>query len=192
MSDNIPAFEQYPFRVEPLPADEGGGFVIRFPDLPGCLSDGDSVDEAIANGREAFAAWMEAQLEDGQPAPRPNDGGEPAKFVQRLPKYLHVRLMERAAQEGVSMNALVTAFVAEGLAGRDAYRHAVAPVAGVQDAGHANDCRAERTEFVARTVFVARELEAENTRPGSYSEVGSGSNVVMFRQQAKSQQAGGR
>lgn len=189
---HVPEFDQYPFRVEPLPANEGGGFVIRFPDLPGCLSDGATVEETIANGREAFAAWVEAQLEDGQPVPRPHEGGEPAKFVQRLPKYLHARLMERAAREGVSMNTLVTAFVAEGLAGRDVYRHASAPVMGVQDPGREDDRRAERTEFVAGTVFVSRELEAENARPGSYSEVGSGSNVVMFRQQAKSRQAGVR
>mgnify|MGYP001765184377 CR=1 FL=1 len=38
--------------VEPLPEDEGGGFVIRFPDLPGCLSDGATYEETIANGRD--------------------------------------------------------------------------------------------------------------------------------------------
>ena len=129
----IPEFEKYPFKVEPLPEDEGGGFVIRFPDLPGCMSDGATYEEAIANGREAFKVWMEAQIEDGLPVPQPHGAGEPAKFVQRLPKYLHARLMERAAQEGVSMNSLVTTFVAEGLAGREPYRRAAGPVGGVQD-----------------------------------------------------------
>jgi antitoxin HicB len=131
--NNTPEFERYPFNVEPLPKDEGGGFVIRFPDLPGCMSDGATYAEAIANGREAFKAWMEAQVEDGRPVPQPHGAGEPAKFVQRLPKYLHSRLMERAAQEGVSMNSLVTTFVAEGLAGREPYRHAPGRAAGVQD-----------------------------------------------------------
>ena len=86
---NLPEFEKYPFRVEPLPEDEGGGFAIRFPDLPGCLSDGATYEETIANGREAFQAWMEAQVEDGKPVPQPHGSGEAAKFVQRLPKYLH-------------------------------------------------------------------------------------------------------
>ena len=132
--NNVPDFEKYPFRIEPLAADEGGGFVIRFPDLPGCMSDGATYEETIENGREAFHSWIEAQLADGKPIPRPNEGAEPAKFVQRLPKYMHARLIERAAQEGVSMNSLVTVFVAEGLALRDAPRHGQSHGVGVKDA----------------------------------------------------------
>jgi len=146
--NSIPEFEQYPFRIEPLPSDEGGGFVIRFPDLPGCLSDGETHMEAIANGREAFQAWVEAQLEDGKPVPRPNEAGEPAKFLQRLPKYLHAQLIERAAQEGVSMNSLVTVFVAEGLAMRDAHRRVETSVGRVQDAESVRKYAAGGTERV--------------------------------------------
>ena len=42
---------------------------------------------------------MEAQIEDGKPVPQPNEEGEPAKFVQRLPQYVHAQLMERAARK---------------------------------------------------------------------------------------------
>jgi len=112
---NIPPFEKYPFSVEPLSAEEGGGYAITFPDLPGCMSDGPTVDEAIAQGREAFQVWMESIIEDGKPIPEPHGVAEPAKFVLRLPRTLHSRLTTRASAEGVSLNSLVQAYVAEGL-----------------------------------------------------------------------------
>jgi antitoxin HicB len=66
----IPAFEKYPFNVEPLSTEEGGGYAITFPDLPGCMSDGQSEDDAIANGRDAFQVWMASIIEDGKPIPK--------------------------------------------------------------------------------------------------------------------------
>lgn len=50
---------QYPFRISRLPAEEGGGYLIEFPDLPGCLSDGEAISEAIANGQDASFCWIE-------------------------------------------------------------------------------------------------------------------------------------
>jgi antitoxin HicB len=114
MSD-MPVFERYPFNVDPLPEEEGGGFAITFPDLPGCISDGETVEQAIAHGREAFQAWMESMMEDRKPIPGPNGAAEPAKFVLRLPRTLHRRLTSRASAEGVSLNSLVQTYVAEGL-----------------------------------------------------------------------------
>jgi antitoxin HicB len=111
----LPAFERYPFNVEPLAADEGGGYVITFPDLPGCMSDGNTVGEAIAQGREAFLAWMESIIADGKSIPEPHRVVEPAKFLLRLPRTLHGRLASRASAEGVSLNSLVQTYVAEGL-----------------------------------------------------------------------------
>ncbi len=114
----IPAFEKYPFNVEPLSTGEGGGYAITFPDLPGCMSDGNTVDEAIAQGREAFLAWMESVIADGKPIPEPHGVADPAKFLLRLPRTLHGRLASRASAEGVSLNSLVQTYVAEGLGRR--------------------------------------------------------------------------
>jgi antitoxin HicB len=44
---------EYRFTVRPLTGDEGGGHLIEFPDLPGCMSDGETIEEAIANGEDA-------------------------------------------------------------------------------------------------------------------------------------------
>jgi antitoxin HicB len=118
---NIPDFDDYPFEIRPLSEEDGGGFLITFPDLPGCMSDGETPEEAIREGRDAFRCWMLAHIEDGRPVPLPNSGGEPGKFVQRLPKSLHAKLAARAKQEGVSLNTLVLAFIAEGLGRRESH-----------------------------------------------------------------------
>jgi antitoxin HicB len=115
----IPTFESYPFEVKPLSMDGGDGYVIRFPDLPGCMSVGHTVEEAIATGRDAFQAWMESAITDGVQIPAPNGVAEPVKFVQRLPKSLHAQLLRAAASEGTSMNTFVTVLVAEGLSRRE-------------------------------------------------------------------------
>lgn len=119
MNNNLRC-EDYPFEIRPLSQDEGGGFAISFPDLPGCMSDGETVEDAIANGRDAFAGWMEAHIEDGRPVPAPNARAASGRFLQRLPKTLHARLSARAEYEGVSLNTLAATFIAEGLGRRDA------------------------------------------------------------------------
>ena len=50
----------YPFEVRPLATDDGGGYLISFPDFAECISDGESVDEAIENGRDALKATIAA------------------------------------------------------------------------------------------------------------------------------------
>ena len=115
----IPTFENYPFEVKPLSPDGGGGYVIRFPDLPGCMSVGQTVEEVIAKGRDAFQAWMEAAGADGAQIPRPDGVAAPVKFVQRLPKSLHAQLLRAAASEGTSVNTFVTLLLAEGLSRRE-------------------------------------------------------------------------
>ena len=109
-------FEDYPVHIWPIPADEGGGYMISFPDLPGCIADGNTIDEAIIEARDAFDVWAMAEREDkGElPAPKTYSG----QFVQRLPKSLHRQLAERAESEGVSLNQLATTLLAQGLARR--------------------------------------------------------------------------
>ena len=61
----------YRFTIRPLAEDEGGGDLIEFPDLPGCMSDGETIEEAITNGIDAMRGWIEAMRAEGHPIPRP-------------------------------------------------------------------------------------------------------------------------
>ena len=61
----------YPFVVEPLPPEDGGGFVALVPDLPGCMSDGESPEEAARNVLDAIASWVEEAQVVGRPIPAP-------------------------------------------------------------------------------------------------------------------------
>lgn len=113
-------FEAYSHVISQIPKEDGGGFLITFPDLPGCMSDGQTEAEAVANGKDAFKAWVSARKDAGKEIPEPFycPGTVPevsGKFVTRLPKSVHAKLAERAKAEGVSLNTLVLAFVAEGL-----------------------------------------------------------------------------
>jgi antitoxin HicB len=110
----------YPFEIRPLTAAEGGGFLISYPDFSECISDGETVEEAIANGRDALAATLAALAAEGCAVPGPNSGGVAAgKLVARVPRTIHARLARRAQSEGVSLNTLVLAFIAEGLGRRE-------------------------------------------------------------------------
>jgi antitoxin HicB len=111
----------YPFELRPLDEEEGGGWLISFPDLPGCMSDGETPEEAIVNGRDALSAWLQATKESGREVPDPGELPS-GKFIARVPRSLHARLTARARQEGVSMNAMVSAFLAESLGRRDETR----------------------------------------------------------------------
>jgi len=108
--------EDYPFEIRPLAKDEGGGYLISYPDFNSCISDGETVEEAISNGREALAGMIESLEAWGRPVPAPNSGGVASgKFVTRVPKSLHAALTHRAKTEGVSLNTLVLTFIAEGI-----------------------------------------------------------------------------
>lgn len=110
--------DQYQFTVRPLSKDEGGGYLVEYPDIPGCMSDGETIEEAIANGREAVRDCLEVFSESGRKIPKP--GIEAAQWRQRLPRSLYAKLTKQAENEGVSINSLVTAIIAEAIGARRA------------------------------------------------------------------------
>jgi antitoxin HicB len=112
--------DDYPFEIRPLTVAEGGGFLISYPDFSECISDGETIEEAIANGHDALAGMITTLEGLGRPVPAPNSGGVASgKFVARVPKTIHAQLATRAKSEGVSLNTLVLAFIAEGLGRRE-------------------------------------------------------------------------
>ncbi len=113
-------FSGYPFELSPLPDKGGGGWLIVFPDFPGAvMSDGETPEAALRNGREALEAVIAAYRADGRPLPEPfHHSGVSGKFNLRTPKRLHAMLARASELEGVSMNTLAVALLAEGLGRR--------------------------------------------------------------------------
>ena len=114
-----PTFENYPHTL----VFEDDRWWITFPDLPGCMADGETETDAIAQGRSAFAYWMHSCIQDGHTPPTPQPITTPppmgtGKLLARLPKSLHGRLAATAKREGVSINQLITAFIAQGLSAK--------------------------------------------------------------------------
>lgn len=62
---------EYAVVVEPLSQDDDGGFFATVPDLPGCMSDGETPAEALENVQDAIAAWIEAARDLGHKVPLP-------------------------------------------------------------------------------------------------------------------------
>jgi predicted RNase H-like HicB family nuclease len=62
---------EYPVVVQPLAPEDGGGFIATVPDLPGCMSDGETPEEALLNVQDAIAAWIEAARDMGRKVPQP-------------------------------------------------------------------------------------------------------------------------
>lgn len=130
---------EYPCEIRPLSREEGGGYSITFPDLPGCRSDGATPEEAIENGRDALASWLEVARESGDQIPRPF-AAVSGRFVQRVPRSLHAQLIAQAEAEGVSLNTLMVSLVSQALgrrqpSGRRLTRRSTRPRARAARAG---------------------------------------------------------
>lgn len=62
---NLNDYLAMPYRMEIVEDKDEGGYVVSFPDLPGCIACGETIESAVANGADAKKAWWEAALEDG-------------------------------------------------------------------------------------------------------------------------------
>lgn len=94
------------YRMEIVKDMDEGGYVVSFPDLPGCLSSGETIESAIANAEDAKKCWFEAALEEGIEINLPSDAIDnySGQFKLRMPRSLHRELMINARKEGISMN----------------------------------------------------------------------------------------
>jgi antitoxin HicB len=112
----------YPLTIRPLSAEEGGGWLCEFPDLPGCMADGATPEEAVREGADALRSCVLTLRELGRPVPPPSrpENSYSGRWLMRVPKGLHRRLAEQARAEGVSLNALAATLLAEGLGYRRA------------------------------------------------------------------------
>ncbi len=101
----IDEYMALPYTMELIPDTDEGGFVVSFPALKGCLSAGETVEEAVRNAEDAKREWLLAAMESGMEIPEPGiDEEYSGQFKLRIPKSLHRQLALNAKKEGVSMN----------------------------------------------------------------------------------------
>ena len=109
MTDKLPRCE-----IRPLSEDDGGGYLIAFPDYPGCMADGETPDAAVAEGRDALASYVATLRELGRPIP--SSAEEPERVLDEpITRSVQKALARRADAEGISVRALVARLLAEGL-----------------------------------------------------------------------------
>jgi antitoxin HicB len=95
----------YPITV----VKEETGYSVAILDLPGCLSQGDTLEEALKNIEDAKAGWLEIAIEQGREIPEPeHERSFSGRFLVRVPKGLHKTLAIQAKRSGVSLNQYVT------------------------------------------------------------------------------------
>lgn len=99
-------YMSYFYRMEIIEDKDEGGFVVSFPDLPGCITCGETIESAISNAQDAKKAWLEAAIEEGYPISLPSESSSnySGQFKLRMPRSLHKSLVENARREGISMN----------------------------------------------------------------------------------------
>jgi len=105
----------YEIKIRRLTEEEGDGWLAKIPIRPGCMSDGETIEEAIANLADAKKCWIETSLELERPIPEPITDDFSGQLRIRMPKSLHRTLSERAHDEKVSLNQLIVYHLARGV-----------------------------------------------------------------------------
>ncbi len=99
-----------------LVKNEDGSWFARIVEFGGCMTEGDTQEEALTNLDDAMRAWVEVKLEDGEQIPAPATIDDySGRFIVRVSKSLHRDIARRADLEGVSLNAYVSTQLARTL-----------------------------------------------------------------------------
>ena len=105
---NLNYYLSLPYRMELIPDSVEGGYTAWYPELPGCLTCGETIEEVVANALDAKKEWLKAALEDKieieEPCTADNSSEFSGQFKLRIPKTLHHTLSNHAKKEGISMN----------------------------------------------------------------------------------------
>lgn len=119
---------ELPYHVELVrDEDEEGnaGWVAEVEELPGCMSQGGTAEEAATHVRDAMQDWISVALEDGKDIPLPRGEGYSGRFVVRIPSTLHAELAHAAERENVSLNSFTVGVLASSVGWRRPEKDAV-------------------------------------------------------------------
>jgi len=94
--------------------DDEGDFIVKVAELPGCIADGKTPNEAFDNVKSAMRSWIESRMQAGLEVPEPRSTEEfSGRVLLRMPRYLHERLSQQAETEGVSLNQYMVSLLSE-------------------------------------------------------------------------------
>jgi antitoxin HicB len=113
---DIQYYMRLPYSILVHEIEDGGKkyWMAEFPELPGCVSHGLTVDEAVKNAEEAKKDWILDSLEEGDEVPAPIDRDRfSGKTLVRMSRSLHRALSLMAESENLSLNQLIVTMLAK-------------------------------------------------------------------------------
>ena len=115
MAKTVEYYMSLPYTRELVP-DAVVGWGIKIKELPGCMSQGGTPEEALRMIEGAMRGWLESEIEAGSPIPEPRvEETFSGKFVVRVPRQLHRLLVESAESNNVSLNQFINVILAHGI-----------------------------------------------------------------------------
>jgi antitoxin HicB len=115
---NLDHYMSLKYPVELIEA-KAGGFFVTHPDLNGCMAEGATVAEALANLAVSRELWVEARLAKGYPVPEPKNYEPSGNLSLRMAPSLHAHLAMLADRQGISLNLLINTVLAQYAGGMD-------------------------------------------------------------------------
>ena len=104
------------YSIKVFYSEEDKGFIAIVPDLRGCSAFGKTEGEAIKQVKIAEELWLKTAKKEKRKIPRPSsEAVYSGKILARTTKSLHMELMEKAKEEGVSLNQLVVYLLSKGI-----------------------------------------------------------------------------
>jgi antitoxin HicB len=106
-SNNIEKILALPYTIKLIYEDDA--FYSEVEEIPGCWSEGKTIEQAYSNIKDAMKLWMENAIERGIPLPLPKSGEREysGRIMLRMPKELHKNLTKRAEMEDISLNQFI-------------------------------------------------------------------------------------
>jgi antitoxin HicB len=118
VAKTVEDYLRLPYTIQ-LRQYEDGTFFADVAELPGCMTEADTAEEALEMIRDAMAGWIEVALSEGLPIPEPTVESEySGRFLVRAPRSLHRDLADRARAEGASLNQFVVSTLSRAVGGR--------------------------------------------------------------------------
>jgi len=117
LDERVAELMERPYR-RVIRGERVDGFLAEAPELPGCVTAGETPEEALANLQEAMSVWLETAFAQDAEIPEPGTIPEETysgRMLLRMPQSLHAQLARRAGRDGVSINQMAVTLLAQAL-----------------------------------------------------------------------------